>query len=160
MSSIDKYRHELLGYIECDSAYDIVCESDAVKYVALYRLQETIPHDEYDFDGVSGDILLGGGSGEAPAFRLSMPDTLNFFFKDDWQPCGSVDEVFKAFWSPTESFKLCSGFLKYGWNPDRDIEYWLAENISALLVERQEYKSLFDVKANSDLVFVDVLSNK
>lgn len=154
MSAIDQYNHELLGFIECNSEYDIVYESNSIKHISLYRLLEDIPVEENDFDGKIGDILLGGGSGEAPALRLTMPDCINFLFDEDWEESESIDDLIKVFWTPTEAFKLCAGFLKYGWHPERNIEYWLAENICSILIDQFGLKTANIKIEKSTLVFI------
>jgi hypothetical protein len=135
MSSIDQYKHKLLGFINCPSSFDIVYENPT-RDVAIYLLLEDIPLDEEKFDGKTGDILLGGGSGEAAAFRISMPKAMLFFFQHDWCDFESRDEIFKAFWSPTASYQFCEGYSKLGWDPNSAIEFWMAENLCNILVER------------------------
>lgn len=76
MSAINQYSHSYLGDIECPSTYAFVHENET-RRIAIYELLEDI-HDEKDFDGKAGDIILGGGSGEAPAFRISVPGCLIF----------------------------------------------------------------------------------
>ena len=133
MASIDKYKHRLLGFIVCPSDYDIV-DGNSTRDIAVYELLENIPDEETDFDGNSGDILIGGGSGEAPAFRVAIPKTFDFLLNDIDVTFDSHDELFKAFWTPTESYILCDGFQKLGWDAKRPIEFWLAENICLLLI--------------------------
>jgi len=111
MSAIDQYKHRHLGFIECPSTFDIVFNNSTRK-IAIYELLENIPINENDFDGKSGDIILGGGSGEVHVFRISIPETLNFFTKDNWDDFETHSDLFKAFCTPTESYKLCEGFTK------------------------------------------------
>ncbi len=132
MSQIDKYQHNLIGFIECPSTFNFVFNNSTRK-IAIYELLENITKNENSFDGKVGDIILGGGSGEAPAFRISMPEALNFFFKENWDDFKNYEDLFKTFWNPTQSFILCEGFLKLGWNPSIQIEFWLAENVVKLL---------------------------
>lgn len=149
MSAIDQYKHNCLGFIECPTDFDFFSE------LAVYELLEDIPLDEQDFGGKKGDILLGGGSGEAPAFRISVPEALLFFTKEDYNAFENYEDLFKAFWTPTEAFKLCGGFLKLGWTPVEPIEFWLAENMCLLLINNIDkfftYKQGF--KESSKLVF-------
>ena len=150
MASIDQYKHRLLGFINCPSDYEIV-DNNPTRDIAVYELLEDIPKDETDLDGKIGDILVGGGSGEVPAFRISIPGALDFFVFERDVDFDDHEDVFKAFWTPTESFKLCDGFRKTGWDARRPIEFWLAENICLILInevdnfkkqnERQRRKS-------------------
>ena len=55
----------------------------------------------------------------------------------------SNDELFKAFWTPTESYIFCDGFLELGWTPDTPIELWLAKKVCQILVDSQEKYSKF-----------------
>jgi hypothetical protein len=142
MSAIDQYKHRHLGFIECPSTFDFVYNNQTRK-IAIYELLENIPYDEQDFDGKVGDIILGGGSGEAPAFRISIPETVYFFKKDDWNDFETYADLFKAFWSPTQSYIFCEGYSKIGWTPNSPIEFWLAENISLLLIENVESYSTY-----------------
>lgn len=133
MASIDQYKHRLLGFINCPSDYEIV-EGNPTRDIAVYELLENIPDEETDFDGKTGDILVGGGSGEAPAFRVTIPNALDFLINDTDVTFDSYNELFKAFWTPTESYRLCDGFKKLGWDAKRPIEFWLAENICVTLI--------------------------
>lgn len=142
MAAIDQYKHRLLGFINCPSHYEIV-SGNSSRDIAVYELLERIPAGENDFDGNAGDILVGGGSGEAPAFRITIPTTVDFFLNDNVYNLNSYDDLFKAFWTPTESFILCDGFRKLGWDPKQSIEFWLAENVCIALVnEVEQFKHL------------------
>ena len=155
MSAIDQYQHRHLGFIECPSTFDIVLNNPTRK-IAIYELLENIPIDESNFDGKIGDIILGGGGGEAPAFRISMPETIYFFTKDDWDEFDTYTDLFKAFWTPTQSYKLCEGFSKVGWIPNSPIEFWLAKNICLTLIENIQQYSTYKSSSisKSDLSFL------
>src|SRR5580698_6701503 len=110
MSAIDQYKHGLIGFIECPSTYDFVYMNSTRK-IAIYELQESVPANENDFDGNAGDIILGGGRGEAPAFRISCPKAFKFFMHERSEnfEVEAYDKLFKSFWTPTQSFILCEG---------------------------------------------------
>lgn len=148
MSAIDQYKHKHLGFIECPSSFDLVYNNQTKK-IAIYELMENIPTDEKDFDGKIGDIILGGGSGEAPAFRISMPEAIYFFTKDNWDDFEVHEDLFKAFWTPTQSYKFCEGFSKIGWTINEPIEFWLAENTCLLLIDNIEDYSTYKADSNS-----------
>jgi hypothetical protein len=140
MASIDHYKHKLLGFIECPSTSDFVY-LNPTREIPVYQLLEDIPKDEIDFDGKHGDILLGGGSGEAPALRISIEKCLRLFMLDETVDFDHWDELFKAFWTPTESFIFGEGFSKVGWTTDKQLEAWLAENICKIVShEFEEFK--------------------
>jgi hypothetical protein len=142
MASIDQYKHRLLGFINCPSDYEIVY-LNPTRDIAVYELLDDIPEDEDDFDGKKGDIIVGGGSGEVPAFRVSIPDALNLLVNKQDVYFDNYDQLFKAFWTPTESYKLCNGFKKLGWDTNRPIEFWLAENVCISLTnEVDSFKRL------------------
>lgn len=140
LSSIDQYKHQLLGFIECPSTFDFV-DLNSTRTIAIYKLLEDIPIDETDFDGKVNDIIVGGGSGEAPSFRISIPKIVLFFTESEgWDDFENINEVFKAFWTPTQSYILCEGFAKLGWKLDEKIENWLAENVCLLLFDEVKQK--------------------
>ena len=140
MSAIDCYKHNHLGFVDCPSTYNIINFTPSTKgsRIAIYELLDNIPDDEDDFDGKAGDILVGGGSGEAPALRISNPLAFQFFTFDEDKfadlEFDDLEEIFKSFWTPRQSFVLGEGFLKLGWTPDRPLEMWLTENVCKLLI--------------------------
>jgi hypothetical protein len=143
MASIDQYKHRLLGFISCPSDFDFVYNSPT-RDIAIYELLQDIPDDEKDFDGKIGDIIVGGGSGEAPALRISIPGSVDFFIRDKDEDFENQDELFKTFWTPTESYMLCDGFKKLGWDTKTPIEFWLAENICRTIInETSEFKRFY-----------------
>jgi hypothetical protein len=157
-SAIDSYNHTTLGFVECPSSFDFV-HASRTRRIAIYLLLEDIPDDENDFDGKEGDILLGGGSGEAPAMRISIPKALYFFFKESWDNYESLDELFKTFWTPTEAYFVCDGFAKLGWSVHPPVEIWLAEQMCLLLIENfEEYRKLVsgNNQSKSKLTFTQV----
>jgi hypothetical protein len=157
MSAIDSYKHKHLGFIECPSTFDIVY-SNPTRKVGIYELLENIPSHENNFDGKVGDIILGGGSGEVPAFRISLPDTIYFFTKDEWDEFNNYDDLFKVFWTPTQSYVLCEGYSKLGWTRDTQIEFWLARNLCLLIIDKldsfEKYKS--KMLSTSELTFFNI----
>ena len=155
MSSIDQYKHTLIGFIECSSTYDFVYGSKT-RMMVIYELEQDIPSDETHFDGKCGDILLGGGSGEAPAFRLSSPEAFHFFSKEMWNDFEELEDLFKSFWSATETYMLCEGFTQNGWNPDTTIELWLAENLCKTIRQVHPKYSNFQFESKqSALTFIN-----
>jgi len=142
MSKIDSYKHEILGFINCESDFDFVYRSNTRK-IAVYRLGQDIPKEETDFDGKINDILIGGGKGETPAMRISNPNAFKFFSESDFDKFEQYDELFKSFWSSTDAFKLCNGFRKANWNPNITIEYWLSNQICRILSQNFEEYSKY-----------------
>lgn len=132
MSAIDQYKHECIGKVKCPSCFNIVYASDT-KEIPVYRLKEDIPGNEIDFDGKSGDILVGGGSGEAAALRISIPEAIHFYAEENWDNVNKHDEIYKAFWTPTQAYVLCDGFRKLGWEPTTSIEKWITEHVLSFL---------------------------
>ena len=137
MSAIDQYEHEFLTFIECPSEYDFIGNS-SIRKIAIYRLKQDIPDDETEFDGKIGDILVGGGSGEAESLRISYPEARHFFKSKDWDDFDDYDELFKAFWSPSFAYKIGDGFRKQGWDPDGSMELWLTKTVIDLLASAGE----------------------
>jgi hypothetical protein len=137
MASIDQYKQKHLG------------DGNQTRKIAIYELLEDVASDEKDFDGKVGDIIVGGGSGEAPAFRISMPETIYFFARKDWDDFETHADLFKVFWTPTQSYNFCEGFSKMGWTPNSPIEFWLAENICLLLIDNVEHFSIYKTSSIS-----------
>lgn len=154
MSSIDKYQHRIIGFIECPSDYDIV-HNNSTRKIPLYQLGQHIPEEEQDFDGKMNDIILGGGRGEVEAFRISNPSAFLFFTEQNVDSFDNYDALFKSFWSPNQSFKLCNGFLKSGWSPEENIELWLAEQICNVLIKHvPEYAHYTRQRLDSRIEFI------
>ncbi len=148
MSAIDQYKHKLIGNITCPSTNSFVDGREETREIAIYELLENIRATEECFDGKAGDILVGGGSGEAPALRISNPLAFQFFtlgVDDEFSilEFNSWDDVFKCFWSPTISYIFGEGFMKLGWTTDVQIEWWLAENVCKLLISNVDKYSIY-----------------
>ena len=134
MSRIDGYEHHLLGMVACPSTFPIVYANDSQRTVPVYRLDEDAP-DETDFQGKRGDILVGGGSGESPAFRIAVPESFYFYTHDSWGEFDTYDKIHRAFWTMTEAFVFCEGYQKLGWTPTKGIEQWLTEHVLSFLLQ-------------------------
>jgi hypothetical protein len=132
MSAIDQYKHDCIGIINFPLG-DGEVVGLAFRNIPIYKLKQDIPSNEKDFDGKNGDILLGGGSGENSALRISIPQAFFLYTSDDWDDFESHEEIYKAFWTPTESYVFCDGYKKLGWNPRQVIEVWLLEHLLAFL---------------------------
>lgn len=135
MATIDQYKHKLLDFFICPSDYNLV-NGNNTRQIAIYQLEQDIPFDEYRFDGMKGDILVGGGSGEAESFRISKK-AIPFFKEEDFDDYEDLDEIFKSFWSSNFSYVLGNGLLKLGWTPDESMEFWLAEKIIDQLLDKK-----------------------
>jgi hypothetical protein len=156
MSEIDSYRHECIGIVICPSSYVIVYGSNpppgAPTPIRLYRIDEDTTDDD-SFQAKRGDLLLGGGRGESPAFRISIPEAIHFFTEDDYLysrpeldsrfPTIQAlwDWHFHAYWTMNDAFVFCEGYAKLGWTPDIPIETWLAEHILAFV--SREYPAVY-----------------
>ena len=127
MSQIDGYRHKLLAFMDCPTDYPsaLLPGRTSPIPIALYQLEE--PAEEWA--GKTGDLLLGGGSGECPVFRVSLPETAAFLAYSSLQEFNSRSDLYQSYWRPEKAFALCNGFLKLGWDPAEDVETWLAEKI-------------------------------
>ena len=69
----------------CPSSHDFVYDNKK-RQIGIYELLEDVPADEDSFDGKAGDILVGGGIGEAAALRISYPDAFDFFRAQTFYP--------------------------------------------------------------------------
>lgn len=140
MSEIDHYPHRCLGQLHCPSDYPSLIvfglRTTPVP-ISLYWLDANVKDQGTTWRAKKGDVLLGGGRGECPVLRVSIPEAI-FFFTSDWDGFDDRSDLYTAFWMPDAAFALCNGFQKIGWVPGQDIETWLAERIvSYLLVERE-----------------------
>lgn len=150
MAQIDAYKYSLLGFVECPSTHDFVYMSDT-RQIAVYRLEEDA---EEDFNAKKGDILVGGGRGEAEVLRIAMPEML-YWLNDELEKVENPETIIETFWSPTFSFKIGEGFNKIGWKPAEErLEVWLAEKIMNEVVLKpspleafQQYLTTFFPKA-------------
>lgn len=156
MSEIDVYKHECIGIVVCPSSYEIVYASNtapgAPTFVPLYRIDEDTTEGD-SFQAKRGDLLLGGGRGESPAFRISIPEAIHFFTQDDYFdahpefvalfPTNQAirDWHFRAYWTLTQAFVFGEGYAKLGWTPDQPIEVWLTEHILAFVL--REYPGVY-----------------
>lgn len=135
MSAIDQYQYACIGVIECPSPYRWFSDkAQSSIYIAIYLLEQDIPADETDFQGKRGDILLGGGGGEAPALHIALPDAFIYHTNiDAW----NEQPIAHAYWTMTEAYKLGACFVKLGWNPDyQTIESWLTQHTLNFLLQK------------------------
>ena len=134
MSSIDQCQHKHISFIECPTDHELALSCSS-KQLAIYQLEQDIPSSEKSFDGKPGDILVGGGSGEAESLRISIPKAVLFFKSEEVPSFESYDEIYKHFWSPSFAYRIGQGFKKVGWEPDTPLETWLTERVLNLLID-------------------------
>ena len=142
MSAIDVYDHTCLGIIECPTPYRFFGNKNIrVIRLPIYRLNENIPDDDRDFGGEkAGDIMIGGGSGEAPAMSIAMPEALLFFTNlDEFEksyPDLSFKDLYQTHWIPDATYKLAAGYETLGWNPEEHfLMNWLIEHVLSFLIK-------------------------
>ena len=145
MSEIDLYRHSVLGIIECPTPYPFVFGS-STRDVYLYKLEEDV-RGAANWVAKKGDIVLGGGSGEAAIFRASMPEAIFFFTNEKWDAFDSISDIYCAYWNVTEAFIFGSGYAKLGWSPNVPLESWLAEHLVSFVL--QQYPKMFQSSEDS-----------
>ena len=146
MSSIDNYKHKLIGFINCPSDYSLISGRNN-NNVAIYLIEENIPSDESMFDGKKGDILIGGGSGEVKSLRVSIPEMIQFEY-DELSDFDEINELRKSFWNSNEAYIYCNGYSKLGWKPEVSIEHWLAENTIKYLIFKNQLESDIEISGN------------
>ena len=134
MSEIDSYKHECIGMVHCPSPYATTYGNRPQDYIPLYRLDEDAL-DAGSWQAKRGDLLLGGGSGEAPALRISIPEALYFFTIEHWDAYDSFHEIYQAYWPMTAAYVFCVGYTKLGWTPRDPIETWLTEHVLAFILQ-------------------------
>lgn len=122
MSAIDTVWNELIGEISG---------------ISIYRLKEDVPKNMGDFDGKKGDVLLGGGGGEAAAMRISIPEAITFYTHDIFTNNLNFEDVVKYFWSTCNTYNFYKTYMKIGYRPSScpPLEYWLTEHIISYLLK-------------------------
>ena len=130
MSEIDQLNHKCLGFIRCPSSYEIIFSNASIKEIPVYLLKDS----SEIWNAKCGDVLVGGGRGESAALRISIPENIFFFIHADWDDFEEIDDLFKAFWSPTEAFAFGDGYRKVGWNVSQSMESWVTEQVVAFLI--------------------------
>ena len=149
MAQIDTYKYSLLGFVECPSSHDFVYKSNT-RQIAVYRLEE----DAEEFNAKKGDILLGGGRGEAQILRIAMPE-MTHWMNEELEKVENPETIIYPIWTPTFSYIIGEGFAKIGWKPeDKELGVWLAEKIMNNVVLKpspfeafQQYLAVFFPKA-------------
>lgn len=131
MSEIDQYKHKCIGIIACPSSCELIKGTNKRQEIPLYQLNENTP----EWGAKSGDLLLGGGSGESAALRISLPEAILWLTQETWDEFDSFDAVYKAYWSATEAYVFGEGYIKQGWHPQQPIEFWLIEHIVAFILQ-------------------------
>jgi hypothetical protein len=140
MSEIDSYPHECIGIVRCPSSYAVVPGNNTHRDIPLYRIDEDTTGDD-SFQAKRGDLLLGGGRGESPAFRISIPEAIQVFTAAYPIREEARDVLYRAYWTMTDAFIFCEGYLTLGWTPAAPIETWLTEHILAFVL--REYPAVY-----------------
>ncbi len=148
MSSIDQYLYTCIGVIECPTSYRLFYGQSNIQpiHIAIYHLEQDIPEHEDDFQGKAGDIIVGGGSGEAPAMVIKLPDAFIFFtrFEDiedekqfEKKYSTFLDHTpFQTYWTLTQTYILGAGFETLGWNPEKEqLDRWLTHHVLVFLLK-------------------------
>ena len=144
MSEIDQYKHECIGMVSCPSSFlPAAYWRNPARMIPIYRIdQDTTEGDS--FSAKRGDLLVGGGSGECPALRISIPETFFFLTHKDWELEENhwYNEFCKAYWSLNQAYVFCDGYFRLGWHPyEGFIEVWLARHILAFVL--REYPDVY-----------------
>lgn len=153
MSEIDQYKYTCLGVIECPIPF----YAPKVKYVAIYHLEQDVGKRQYTFQGNEGDIIVGGGAGEAAAMRIRIPEA--FILYTDFKVVVEDEEIyrklenqaldksaFKAYWTPTEAYKFGTGYRKIGWDGEGAIDNWLTYHVLGFLLKNHPKRFDFPEK--------------
>jgi hypothetical protein len=141
MSEIDSHKHTLLGFIDCPSSLTLVPGNESCKVIAMYALEEDVSEGTESFHGQAGDIIVGGGRGEAPALRISMPEALIALGVTKGPSLAGGRAPWIAFWSMNDAYAFCDGYRNCGWDPALSIERWVSGAAIGFLMG--EYPELF-----------------
>lgn len=133
MSAIDSYKHEQIGYVRCPMRHSLFHDGRVFYNLPVYRLLENVS-EELSLSGCLGDILIGGGAGEAHALRFAIPDIFNHFAKLPKETDLAGVLPITSHWSADDAFMFGVGFEALGWNPEQQpLLIWLAEHLIAFL---------------------------
>lgn len=133
MSAIDIYDYDLIGMIDMPSGYSIM----------MYRLKQDVrPGSE--FDGKCCDIMVGGGSGESAAMRISVLNAQRVYSDFRSQATRNLEyfgDVVKSFWSSTDAYLFGCDYTELGWDVNKHgpMETWLTEHVLAFLIKEYGY---------------------
>ena len=134
MSAIDCYKHEHIGFVRCPMRHSLFRDGRVFDSLPVHRLLEDVA-EEPSLSGRSGDILIGGGSGEARAVLFFIPDIFTVYTTANTKDDATREPLITSHWSADEAFIFGVGFEALGWNPERQpLLIWLAEHLIAYLV--------------------------
>jgi hypothetical protein len=134
MSAIDCYKHEHIGFVRCPMRHSLFRDGRVLDFLPVYCLLEDITKETF-LSGRAGDILIGGGSGEARAVSFSIPDIFTVYTTAETEDAITRDPCITSHWSADEAFMFGVGFEALGWNPERQpLLTWLAEHLISYLV--------------------------
>lgn len=134
MSAIDSFKHEHIGFVRCPMRHSHLRDGRVFDFLPVYRLLEDVS-EESSVSGRAGDILIGGGSGEAYAVSFSIPDIFTVYTTDDTSDDATREPLITSHWSVDEAFVFGVGFEALGWSPARQpLLIWFAEHLISFLV--------------------------
>lgn len=134
MSAIDCYKHQSIGFVRCPMRHSLFGDGRVLDFLPVYRLLEDITQ-EASLSGRAGDILIGGGSGEARAVSFSTPGIFTAYTTASVRDDVSTEPVIRSHWSADDAFMFGVGFEVLGWSPERQpLLIWLAEHLISFLV--------------------------
>jgi hypothetical protein len=125
MSVIDSFEHEQIGFVRCPMRHTLYRDGRVFDRLPVYRLLENV-WDESSLSGRAGDVVIGGGFGEASALSFSIPAL--------FAPGGNPGDVVRSHWSADDAFIFGTGFEQLGWDPRQERMFdWLASHLAAFL---------------------------
>jgi hypothetical protein len=134
MSAIDCYKHEQIGFVRCPMRHSLFHDGRVFDFLPVYRLLEEVAQ-ETSLSGRAGDILIGGGSGEARAVSFSIPDIFTAYTTANTKDDASREPVIRSHWSADDAFMFGVGFEVLGWSPEQQpLLIWLAEHLISFLI--------------------------
>jgi hypothetical protein len=134
MSAIDCYKHEHIGFVRCPMRHSLFRDGRIFDFLPVYRLLEDVSQ-ESSLSGHAGDILIGGGSGEAHAVSFSIPEIFTVYTTTEVTGDVTRESLITSHWSADEAFIFGVGFERLGWSPERQpLLIWLAEHLIPYLV--------------------------
>ncbi|MCW2922090.1 MAG: hypothetical protein JWL76_1964 [Thermoleophilia bacterium] len=141
MSVIDSYPHERIADFLSVPVYRLLSDTPA----------QDSPDDHDELGGArQGDVVVGGGGGEFPAFRICLPESIQWFTGGwHWEP-SDLPPFWVSNWRGREWYYIAKVLLEGGhWDGRDRLEELICgqfvEFYRALAIEHyQDHAALYD----------------
>jgi hypothetical protein len=160
LSEIDSFQHKCIGMVSCPSSFlPSSYWRHPERVIPVYRLDEDAL-DATSLSAKQGDLLLGGGSGECPALRISLPEAFYLLGREADPAQYNHEKPWHAYWSIDDAFVFGDGYVRLGWQPlGQPMELWLTAHIVAFVL--REYPEAYgDWKDSSQVELIGAICRR